>query len=124
MISGRDRGEYASEMLAYQLDIDAEDVTKMRLAPDMDLRPLIDDDRELLKQIIERQQTPRRTDVYVHGRGARAKVIQALTQAFPNKQELWRIGKECKEIVVEGKDARRRVLAALAPLGRVSIEKE
>jgi hypothetical protein len=84
----------------------------------MDLRPYRDDDQTLLKQIIANQQATRHTDIHVHGRGARAKVIATLARAFPGKP--WHtVG---NHFVVEGTDARRRVLSALAPLGRVSFE--
>ncbi len=61
-----------------------------------------------------------RTDVFVHGRDVRQRVIAVLTDAFPNNPEAWRlIG---KEIIVEVNEACRKALAALAPLGKVSLE--
>jgi hypothetical protein len=54
------------------------------------------------------------TNVHIHGTNARARVIEALSKAFPSKD--WTgIG---TDVTIEGVNARERVLAALAPLGK------
>jgi hypothetical protein len=66
------------------------------------------------------QQATRHTTINVHGTNARQRVIAALIAAFPHKAEALRtVG---KEFVIEGVDARRRVLSALARFGRMSTE--
>jgi hypothetical protein len=62
----------------------------------------------------------RQPDICVHGKDARRRVTKALMRAFPH--DPWRI--IGNTVIVKGINARQRGLAALAPLGKVTHERQ